>query len=60
MNQDKKKGSVKTTCHYEENGEDAKNILAESFALFLASETEKSYHDPNGWLPVGGTECTQK
>lgn len=60
MIRDKTKGSVKTTCRYDENGEDASNILAESFAVFLANEIEKSYHDPNGWLLVGGTECTQK
>ena len=54
------KGRVKTTCLYDENGEEANKILAESFARFLANEAEKSYHVTNGWLLVGGTKCTQK
>lgn len=60
MNQNGMHGRVKATCCYEENGEDAKDIIAESFALFLANEAYKSYHDTNGWLLVGGTKCTQK
>ncbi len=60
MKQDNTKGSVKTTCNYDENGEEANNILAESFARFLANEAEKSYHLTNGWLLVGGTKCTQE
>lgn len=60
MKQNKTKISVTTTCLYDENGEDAKNILAVSFAKFLANETEKSYHVTNGWLLVGGTICTQE
>lgn len=60
MKQDNIKGSVKTTCLYDENGEESKNILATSFGRFLAKEAEKSYHVTNGWLLFGGTKCTQK
>lgn len=60
MKQNKRKISVTTTCLYDENGEEAKNILATSFGRFLANEAEKSYHVTNGWLLIGGTKCTQE
>ncbi len=60
MKQNETKITVKTTCLYDENGEEAENILADSFARFLANEVEKSYHVTNGWLLIGGTLCTQE
>jgi len=54
------RGRIKTTCVYTENGEDVQNLLAQSFALFVEKEAIQSYHEPDGWLLVGGTICTQK
>ena len=54
------KGSIKVTCVYTENGEGIQNLLAESFALFVEKELNKSYRESNEYLPVGGTICTQK
>lgn len=60
MKQGETNGRISVTCCYDENGEDVKDLLANSFALFLANEAEKRYHVTNGWLPVGGTTCTQE
>ena len=60
MSEKPTKGIVKTACIYKENGEDIRDLLAESFALFVEKEADKSYNEANGWLLDGGTQCTQK
>ena len=54
------KNTLKLTCIYAENGETPTNILAGSFAIFLANQVEKRFNEANGWLLNGGTICTRK
>ena len=60
LSRDQTNDNVKITCIYNEDSDHVQNLLAESFAIFVDKETIKSYTEANGWLPVGGTICTQK
>lgn len=64
MSDNTTKGSLKTTCIYTENSENLRNLLSESFALFvekrLAISDVSWYNETCGRLLVGGAKCTRK
>jgi hypothetical protein len=60
MRRENTKTSVKITCMFEENGEHPAEIVARSFAAFLAGEMEKDDAVSHARLSAGGVPCTQK